>query len=111
MGGSGGFASSLNAGTSYFDMVVAWSASLGADWATASSWGPSFASSPAGYFGYSNVGTIIPTTAPASGASIIGGSSAQPGQIILYALTPEPTTLALVGLGGLSALLLRRRKA
>jgi hypothetical protein len=111
LGSAVGFASSLTAGTTYFDMVVGWSASLGADWASASSWGPFFGSSPAGYFGYSNVGTITPTTAPASGASIIGGTSAQPGQIILYALTPEPTTIALVGLGGLSMLCLRRRKA
>jgi PEP-CTERM motif len=111
-GGSAGFASSLTAGTTYFDMVVSWSASLGADWATASSWGPSFGSSPAGYFGYSNVGTIVPAAAPANGAGIFAGASAQPGQTVLYAVpTPEPTTIALAGLGGLAALALRRRKA
>jgi hypothetical protein len=111
LGSTAGFASSLNAGTTYFDMVVGWSASLGSNWATVSGYGPSFGSSPFGYIGYSNVGSITPTSAPANGAGIIAGGSANPGAIVLYALTPEPTTLALVGLGGLSALLLRRRKA
>jgi hypothetical protein len=112
LGGTAGFGSSLNSGTTYFDMVVAWSASLGADWATASSYGPGFGGSPAGYFGYSNVGTITPTAAPANGALIFGSSSAQPGQTILYSVpAPEPTTIALAGLGGLAALVLRRRKA
>jgi hypothetical protein len=112
-GGTGaGFASSLTAGTTYFDMVVAWSASLGADWATATVNGPSFGTGPAGYFGYSNVGTITPTASPAPPASIIGGTSAGQGLITLYAVpTPEPTTIALAGLGGLAALVLRRRKA
>jgi hypothetical protein len=111
LGGTAGFASDLVAGTTYFDMVVGWSASLGADWATASGYGPSFASSPFGHVGYSNVGTITPTSAPANGALIFGGSSAQPGQTILYATEPEPATTVLFGLGALSALLLRSRKA
>src|SRR5215469_3814160 len=111
LGSTAGFASSLNAGTTYFDMVVGWSASVGTDWATVSGYGPSMASAPFGYFGYSNVGSITPTAAPANGAGIIAGGSANPGQIVLYSLAPEPTTLALVGLGGLSMLFIRRRKA
>jgi hypothetical protein len=106
-----GFQSSLTAGTTYFDMVVGWSADVGTSWAQVSAYLPAMAASNGSYFGYSNVGTITPTTTPAPPASIIGGTSAGQGQIILYQLLPEPGTLALVGLGGLSMLLLRRRKA
>jgi hypothetical protein len=111
LGGSAGFASSLTAGITYSDMVVGWSADVGTSWADILSYAPDIADSPGSFFGYSNVGTIIPTTAPALGAAIFGGTSAQPGQTILYVLMPEPATLALLGLGGLSMLLLRRPKS
>jgi hypothetical protein len=108
-----GFATSLTAGTSYFTLVVGWSSIEGSSWTTILSelQGNNLVSG--GYFGYSNVGTIIPTSGTANGASVFGGSGAQPGQTILYQVTgvPEPTTLALAGLGGLSVLFLRRRKA
>ena len=111
LGSTAGFASSLTAGITYDDMVVGWSADMGTSWAQILSYAPSMGNAPGTFFGYSNVGTITPTAAPANGAGIIAGGSAQPGKIILYQLMPEPTTLALVGLGGLSMLVLRRRKA
>jgi hypothetical protein len=111
LGGSAGFASGLTAGITYSDMVVGWSADVATSWAQVLSYAPNMANSPGTFFGYSNVGTITPTAVPAPPALIFGGSSAQPGQTILYLLLPEPTTLALFGLGGLSMLLLRRRKA
>jgi hypothetical protein len=111
LGLSGGFASDLNPGISYDDMVVGWSGSLGTSWSQIEAQAETFSFSASGYLGYSNVGTIIPTSAPAPPAGIIGGSSAQPGQIVLYQIEPEPATLSLFGLGGLSILLLRRRNA
>lgn len=113
-GGSSGFSSSLTAGTTYDMMVVGWSANLGTTWAAVSAlFAENFVGySGGGFAGYSNVGQITPTTAPATAASVFGGAGAQNGQTILYALpVPEPTTIALAGLGGLAALALRRRKA
>jgi hypothetical protein len=109
-GSVAGFASDLTVGITYSDMVVGWSATLGTTWdqilpqVETDNW------ATIGYFGYSNVGTITPTAAPAPAVSIFSATSAQPGQTILYYVEPEPTTFALVGLGGLSMLLLRRRK-
>jgi hypothetical protein len=123
-GGTAGFASSLTAGTTYYMMVVGWSANLGNSWATvegllAGNWAgvsglgiTGLPGSNPAFFGYSNVGTITPTSAPANGAAIFGSTGSQPGQLVLYNVpVPEPTTLALAGLGGLSLLFLRRRKS
>jgi hypothetical protein len=112
MGAFAGFASSLTAGITYSDMVVGWSADMGTSWADVLSYAPGLGSSPGSYFGYSNVGTITPTVYPANGATIIGGTSAQSGQIVLYnIIVPEPASLALAGLGAGVLLVLRRRKA
>jgi hypothetical protein len=109
LGGVAGFASGLSVGITYDDMVVGWSASLGTTWDQVLPQVETGDWISQGYFGYSNVGTITPTDHPAAGAGIFGGTSAQQGQTILYAV-PEPATLALFGLGGLSMFLLRRRK-
>ena len=110
LGSTPGFASSLTAGITYSDMVVGWSASLGTTWAQVSPQVETDDWVAGGYFGFSNIGTITPTAVPANGAGIFGGTSIQSGQTILYAV-PEPATLALVGLGSLSLLVLHRRKA
>lgn len=113
-GGASGFASSLTAGITYDIMVVGWSANVGTSWAAVSGYfADDFAGwSAGGFAGYSNVGTIDPTSAPANGASVFSATGAADGQTILYALpVPEPATLALAGLGGLSMLFLRRRKS
>ena len=111
-GGANGVQTSLNAGQVYYELIVGWSANLGTSWAQVSSM---FADGFSGntvvgaYAGYSEVGTITPASvAPA--ASVFGQD---PGStLVLYNVpVPEPTTLALAGLGGLSMLFLRRRKS
>ena len=109
-GGANGISSSLNPEQTYFMMVVGWSASVGTSWAQVSA---DFADNFAGWLnggeaGYSTISTIVPGSVEPA-ASIFGNLT--PGAVILYALPiPEPTTLALAAFGGLSMLLLRRRK-
>jgi hypothetical protein len=100
-------------GEEAFYVVLGWSANEGT-WAqvqvalNGGSWlttGPN-----GGLFGASSVGYAMAATAP-SPAMILFGSS--PGLINTpWQLTPvpEPSTIALAGLGGLSLLLFRRRK-
>jgi len=63
------------------------------------------------YAGFSSVGTITPA-ASGTGAPAPGVFGSNPGQISSWVLTPvpEPTTLALGGLGAAALLLFRRRK-
>lgn len=109
-------------GTTNSIMLVGWSANLGTDWATVSAElnDGSYISVLAGqngFFGMSTTGYINPNLAPAGGAVLFGTSPTANGLPIkslntqLYLLpVPEPTTIALAGLGGLSLLLFRRRK-
>jgi len=70
-----------------------------------------------GFFGESPIGWENPSTASAVGIPLMGSGPNAGGQPIriafgmtLYELpVPEPATFALVGLGGLSLLLIRRR--
>jgi hypothetical protein len=102
-------------GSTAFFVVLGWSANEGT-WAqvAAALGGGSWLTSGVngGLFGASNVGYAIAATSP-SPASILFGSS--PGLIntgwqLSQVAVPEPGTLALIGLGGLSLLLFRRRK-
>jgi hypothetical protein len=64
-----------------------------------------------GYFGISNVGTGVGRSlddGPEALFSASGGGISTP--MTLYLVVPEPSTIALAGLGGLSFLLFRRRK-
>jgi len=96
-------------------MLVGWSAGLGSSWAQVA---PLLAASFAGnsilnqYFGYSGIANIASggVGSPASPATSIFGAGIQ-GFDLFAVPVPEPTTLALAGLGGLSMLFLRRRKA
>ncbi len=111
---TGGSASA--GGTEMYYMLVGWSASLGNSWLTVSndivnnSW-----SSTSYLVGWSAVGYGFSgggaNNVPAP--SVFGVTAAEPGAFTsgfsLFAV-PEPTTMALVGLGGLSLLLFRRRK-
>ena len=106
-------------GTSDSIVVVGWSGNLGTSWLSVSNnlanWSTAqqtvvgnafFGETPAGY-----ISTFATTTSP--GATVFGaafplivGAGSQ-----LYLLpVPEPATFALIGLGGLSLLLFRRRQ-
>lgn len=110
------------AGYDYY-VVVGWSTSLGTTWSAVSS---ALASATSGYFGMSSVfynygggsGLSAPNVfSPAATTQLPGSGTGTTGQvnpeITLMAITvvPEPTTLALAGLGGISMLFLRRRKS
>jgi len=109
------------AGHDYF-MIVGWSTGLGTTWAQVSAQlAAGFAlNTVAGqYFGVSMIGNTY-----AGGAnglnpqSLFGANNLQTLQtvptFVMYGVpvvaVPEPTTMALAGLGGLSLLLFRRRK-
>jgi len=113
---TGGSASA--GGTEMYYMLVGWSSSLGNSWTTVyndivnNTWsGNNEVGWSAVGYGYSGGG---PQSVPAP--SVFGVTASEPGGftsgITLYATPsiPEPSTLALAGLGSLSLLLFRRRK-
>src|SRR5450432_1089288 len=105
-------------------MLVGWSANLGTSWTIVSNELATqtyvgILGSGAAFFGESATGFLSPSTS-IPGAPVFGTSASQNGFPInslntqLYELpatipTPEPGTIALAGLGGLSLLLFRRR--
>jgi hypothetical protein len=109
------------AGTNYI-ILVGWSASLGTSWLDVSNACVVAAANPShyfttpGFFGITGIGWENPNLG-APGIAVLGAGANAGGQPIVIAngLTlfevpvPEPATFALVGLGGLSLLLFRRR--
>jgi len=101
-------------------VVVGWSTSLGTTWSAVSS---ALASASGGYFGMSSVfynyaggsGLSAPNVfSPSAATQLPGSGTGTTGQVnpmITLLPVPEPTTLALAGLGGISMLFLRRRKS
>jgi hypothetical protein len=109
-------------GTTNNIVLVGWSSNLGSTWAVVSNllatqtFGTTLAGAN-GFFGVSAAGYINPNLSPANGATLFNTTATANGLPINSLLTqlyllpvPEPSTLALAGLGGLSLLLFRRRK-
>jgi hypothetical protein len=110
------------AGSTDSIVLVGWSANLGTSWAAVaqSLTNGTYIATLAGqngFLGISTTGYLSPNTAPAAGATVFAPTATQNGLPIyslntqLYLLPiPEPATLALAGLGGLSLLLFRRQR-
>jgi hypothetical protein len=93
-------------------LFVGWSSNEGNTWQAVYNQLTGSGLASGGFFGYSPVGTALlgPTGGP--GVSMFASGSGITGGITLMSTTtiPEPSTLALAGLGSLSLLLFRRRK-
>ena len=110
-------------GTEMDFLLVGWSANLGTSWATVSGLlNNGFAgwSIPNAFFGVSQMGWGWPggSGTPATAAqALFGVTATMPGGLsttvpfqLFQVNVPEPSTIALAGLGGLAMLMLRRRK-
>jgi hypothetical protein len=109
--------STWNAGTSTNQYIlVGWSVNMGTTWAGVSNILASGTETAGEYFGVSSVGfTALDTISP--GYTLFGAANAagnpinSPFTLFQLAPVPEPGTLALAGLGGISMLLFRRRNS
>jgi len=101
-------------GRNYF-MIAGWSADFGTSWAEVSGKVASGFYDAGRYFGVSGVGNAYAAGAfSLTPQSLFVTSAATPQglgtSMVLYQIVPEPSTFVLVGLGGISLLLLLRRK-
>jgi hypothetical protein len=103
-------------GATNFFVVVGWSAALGSTWsAVASQIQSGNYVNPTALLGYTSVGYGVASDL-APGFSVFGSAAGQipttAGSFVLtpVAPVPEPSTLVLAGLGGLSLLAFRRKK-
>jgi len=100
------------AGTTMFFEVAGWSASEGAifnnSWLVNNAPNNSF-NWASGFFGLSGIGSGVATASPAPAFPLFGGT-ALPGFSLGVVPVPEPTSMALAGLGAAALLIFRRRK-
>jgi len=113
---------SYSTGPTDYYIVVGWSSNLGANWQAVST---ALGTATSGWFGETSVYfneagggannlsvvNVLGTSAATTGLAGGGTPSGDAAGILLLDPVPEPTTLALAGLGGISMLFLRRRKA
>jgi len=101
-------------GATDFVTIVGWSSSLGTTWTTVEAELASGDWAANGFFGVSGVGSVTAGGGTAPAAAIWGNSGVPSGSLTLDSVSPvvvpEPTTMALAGLGSLSLFLFRRRK-
>lgn len=100
--GSSWSAANVNAGTTYNIYEIAWS-TAGGLYTTAS-----LAAQNDAYVGWSQVFSYTPTSGANQPTQISPANNV--GWYGIGGVVPEPTTMALAGLGGLAMLLIRRRK-
>lgn len=110
---AGNTALTFAGGSSAYFTIVAWSANIGSTWDAVQSYlaNPTFAA----FVGESAVsGALTPGIEGSTGATPLFGAAPNiPGftaGLVNAAATPEPTTMALAGLGIASLLALRRKK-
>ncbi len=109
-GTSSGVAVNMQAGITYYVELVGWSSSLGSTWSVVESQ-LAAGDNLDGFIGTTGVSTITPFSTAGTDPGIFPATFPN-GSLVLYSgPVPEPTTLALAGLGGISMLLLRRRKS
>jgi hypothetical protein len=97
-------------GTTKFYEIAGWEKNLGATFNSA--W---LTQAPAGLFGISGVGSGTAGGTDSTGASfptlpLFGGTSGIQSGFTLASAVPEPTSMALAGLGAAALLIFRRRK-
>jgi len=105
----------LSAGSSYTGFVIGWSANIGSTFSALQSFLASPSSTIGGnptYVGESAVGTFTAGGGSTPVPNVLATSPAIPGFILGQVnAVPEPSSIALAALGGLSLLGLRRKKA
>jgi len=113
-GGNGGIQVNLPTTAAASIELVGWSPTLGTSWADVQSellnnnwqYATGF-----GFIGYTTVGTITPFVTAGAGDPALFTTVWANGTFVLDSnAIPEPSTMVLAGLGGLSLLLFRRRK-
>jgi hypothetical protein len=100
-------------GTSFSFEVAGWSASLGATFNPAWIANPPNFGTASGSFGLSGIGTAVAGggTPPAPPGIIFGATGLTSGfNMTPTGVVPEPTSMALAGLGAAALLIFRRRK-